>query len=295
MRMVRLWGKGGALGMNSSLARKSSCTVSVAAVFFFAFASVSRAQQVPNQTQMGLSTSTLADPLHGNDVESQAERDQDAAYKVFLKQQEPAKKIQLGTDFVQRYPKSPLAERVDVGMMDVYRAQQDWKDVYQWADNALALQPDDVDVLTTVGWTIPHVYSPDDPNADHDLNKAETYAKHALDVMAKMPKPPDLTDAQFEAAKAKRTFQAHSALGLVYFRREDYADSAEELELSTKGNPAQDATDLFVLGVDLQNLNRYREAEDAFGGCSQIAGPLQNQCKQSAVTAKAQAMQSKTN
>ena len=244
---------------------------------------------------MGLSTSTLADPLHGNDVESQAERDQDAAYKVFLKQQEPAKKIQLGTDFVQRYPKSPLAERVDVGMMDVYRAQQDWKDVYQWADNALALQPDDVDVLTTVGWTIPHVYSPDDPNADHDLNKAETYAKHALDVMAKMPKPPDLTDAQFEAAKAKRTFQAHSALGLVYFRREDYADSAEELELSTKGNPAQDATDLFVLGVDLQNLNRYREAEDAFGGCSQIAGPLQNQCKQSAVTAKAQAMQSKTN
>lgn len=281
--------------MNSSLARKSSCTVSVAAVFFFAFASVSRAQQVPNQTQMGLSTSTLADPLHGNDVESQAERDQDAAYKVFLKQQEPAKKIQLGTDFVQRYPKSPLAERVDVGMMDVYRAQQDWKDVYQWADNALALQPDDVDVLTTVGWTIPHVYSPDDPNADHDLNKAETYAKHALDVMAKMPKPPDLTDAQFEAAKAKRTFQAHSALGLVYFRREDYADSAKELELSTKGNPAQDATDLFVLGVDLQNLNRYREAEDAFGGCSQIAGPLQNQCKQSAVTAKAQAMQSKTN
>jgi hypothetical protein len=57
----------------------------------------------------------------------------------------------------------------------------------------------------------------------------------------------------------------------------------------------QDATDLFVLGVDLQNLNRYTEAEDALGGCGQIAGPLQDRCKQSAVTAKAQAMQSKSN
>ena len=148
-------------------------------------------------------------------------------------------------------------------------------------------------MLTTVGWTIPHVYNTDDPDADQELNKAETYSKHAIDVMAKMPKPSDLTDAQFAEAKGRRAFQAHSALGLVYFRRGDYDNSAKELELSTKGNPVHDATDLFVLGVDLQNLNRDSEAEDAFGGCSQIAGPLQDRCKQSAATAKAPAMQSK--
>jgi tetratricopeptide (TPR) repeat protein len=281
--------------MDSSLTRRALRILLVAAVAFLGFASRSGAQAVPNQTQMGLSSSTLADALHGNDVDAQAQRDQKAAYKAFLAQQEATKKIELGKDFVQRYPKSPLAERVDVGMMDIYRAQRDWKDSYLCADHALALQPDDVDVLATVGWTIPHVYSPDDPDADQELNKAETYAKHALDVMAKMPKPADLTDAQFEAAKARRTFQAHSALGLVYFRREDYANSAKELELSTKGNPVQDATDLFVMGVDLQNLNRYSEAEDAFTGCSQIVGPLQDRCKQSAVTAKAQATQAKSN
>ena len=278
--------------MNFGSTIKPVCCACVALAAALLFPSIS-GRQVPNQTQMGLSSSTLADPLHGNDVTAQAERDQDAAYKAFLKEQYPAKRLGLGNDFLRRYPKSPLAERVDIGMMDIYRAQQDWKESYVFADHALALKPDDVDVLTTIGWTIPHVYSPDDPDADQELAKAETYAQHALDVMAKMPKPPGMSDAQFEAARAKRTFQAHSALGLVYFRREDYDKSANELELATKGNPVQDQTDLFVLGVDLQNLNRFTEATEAFGACSQMAGPLQGQCKDNALSSTAAAKLSK--
>jgi tetratricopeptide (TPR) repeat protein len=279
--------------MNSSFSTALRLGACAAFAAVSVLAPVSRAQMGGNNPNMMGASNSMEDRLYVGTVDTQADREQGEAYNHFLKEKDLAKKLRMGNSFLEKYPKSSLAERVDVGMMDVYRARQDWKDVYQWADNALTLQPDDVDVLTTVGWTIPHAYSPDDPNADQELSKAETYAKHALDVMAKMPKPSDLTDAQFEAAKAKRIFQAHSALGLVYFRREDYATSAKELQLSTKGNPVQDATDLFVLGVDLQNLNRYSEAEGAFGGCSQIAGPLQDRCKQSAVTAKAQAMQSK--
>ena len=236
----------------------------------------------------------MNDQLQYGTFGHQVERDQDAAYQDFLRQRDSAKKIRLGNEFLKRYPKSVLAERVDAGLVDVYRAQQDWKDCYQSAGAALALQPDDVDVLTTVGWTIPHLYNPSDPNADQELNTAETYAKHAIEVLAKLPKPAGLTDEQFAAAKTKRTFQAHSALGLVYFRREDYEHSASELEQSTKGNPIQDPTDLFVLGVDLQNLNRHSEAAAAFRGCSQIAGVLQNQCKQNADSAQAQVDQSKS-
>ena len=179
--------------------------------------------------------------------------------------------------------------------MNAYRAQQNWKDTFRLADSALALDPDDVDVLSTVSWTIPHVYNPSDPGASEELSKAETYAKHSIDVLARLHKPPDLTDAQFDAAKSKRAFQAHSALGLVYFRRNDYDNSAKELQQATKDNPNPDQTDLFVLGVDLHHLNRYSESAEAFRGCSQIAGALQNQCKQNADAAQAQADQSKTN
>lgn len=241
-----------------------------------------------NPNMMGASNS-MSDRLYAGTADTQADREQGGAYDNFLKQKDPAKKLQLGNSFLLKYPKSPLAERVDVEMMYVYRGEQDWKNSYAWADRALALAPDDVDVLTTIGWTIPHVYSPNDADADQELTKAETYAKHALEVLAAMPKPQGMNDAQFEAARAKRIFQAHSALGLVYFRRDEYDKSAGELALATKGNPVQDQTDLFVLGVDLQNLNRFTEAAGAFDSCGQVAGPLQSQCKDNETSSKAAA------
>jgi tetratricopeptide (TPR) repeat protein len=222
------------------------------------------------------------------------DRKEENAFKAFYNQKdEPDKKIQLGQAFLQKYPKSPFAEVVEAGLVDAYVAKQDWKNVYASADSALALNPDDVDVLTTFGWVIPHVYQPDDPNGSAELDKAETYEKHAMELMAAMHKPPSLSDAQFAAAKAEKSAQTYSALGLVYFRREDYANSVKELEQAMQGNPNPDATDLYVFGIDLQKLQRYPEAADAFNRCAQAASPLGDACKQKADAAKRQSAQSK--
>ncbi|MGA8012067.1 MAG: hypothetical protein WB949_06550 [Candidatus Acidiferrales bacterium] len=289
--------------MNFLFARKLLRYSCIAATALFGLASLSRAQSspigggagssVPNQSQVGQSGGTMNDQLQYGTMGHEVEREQNSAFQAFSKERDPGKKIQKGREFLLKYPKSPFVEQVDAGLMDTYRTQADWKNEYAYADRALVLNPRDVDVLTTVGWTIPHVYNPSDSDADQELRKAETYAKQAIEILATMPKPPDLKEAEFAAAKARRTFQAHSALGLVYFRRQDYDNSAKELDLATKDNPTPDQTDLFVLGADLQNLNRSGEAADAFGRCGQIAGALQDRCKQSAAAAKAQADQSK--
>ena len=241
-------------------------------------------------------TDSMQTELHMlTDVQRQGvDRKEENAYKAFYNQRDELdKKIQLGQAFLQKYPKSPLAEAVDAELVNAYVAKQDWKDVYASADSALGLKPDDVDVLTTVGWVIPHVYQPDDPDAPAELNKAETYEKHAIQVMATMPKPSHLSDAQFATAKAQKASQAHSALGLVYYRREDFANSAKELEQAMQGNPNPDATDLYVFGMDLQNLKRYGAAADAFNRCAQAAGALEDACKQNADVAKRESAQSK--
>ena len=241
-------------------------------------------------------TDSMQTELHMlTDVQRQGiDRKEENAYKAFYNQKDELdKKIQLGQAFLQKYPKSPLAEAVDAGLVNAYVAKQDWKDVYASADNALALKPDDVDVLTTVGWVIPHVYQPDDSDASAELDKAEKYEKHALEVMATMPKPSHLSDAQFSEAKARKSAQAHSALGLVYYRREDFANSAKELEQAMQGEPNPDATDLYVFGMDLQNLKRYGEAADAFHRCAQTTGALEDACKQNADVATKQSAQSK--
>jgi tetratricopeptide (TPR) repeat protein len=255
-----------------------------AAIVGFASTTHAQGEGITNQMQMG-TAGGMTDQLAYGNLGATVERDQSDAYQAFLKERDSAKKIERGREFLKRFPKSLLAEQVDAGLMDIYRTQADWKDEYAYADQALALNPKDVDVLATVGWTIPHVMSPNDPDAADELDKAEKYAKQALEILAAMPKPSDMSEAQFAGAKSKRVSQAHNALGLVYFRRNNYDDSVKELRESLKGNPFQDQTAFYVLGVDCMKLNRFGEAADAFTGCSQLAGPLQAPCKQQAAAA----------
>ncbi|MGH9686445.1 MAG: tetratricopeptide repeat protein [Candidatus Acidiferrales bacterium] len=223
------------------------------------------------------------------DVQRQSvDNGQAKAYKAFYKValSDPDNKIQMGNEFLKQYPKSPLDEAVEVGLTSAYYAKQDWSDFYSTADQVLALNPNEVDILTTVGWVIPHEYDPNDANAGQLLDKAESDENHALDVLAKMPKPKGVSDEKFAAMKAQKEQQAHSALGLVYFRRGDYARSVNELQQSTKETASPDQTDFYVLGVDLQNLNRQADAAAAFTRCSQMSGPMQSQCQKEAGPAK---------
>ncbi len=205
-----------------------------------------------------------------------------SAYKAFYAAQDLDKRIDLGQKFIQKFPSSLLVGAVYAELVQTYYTKQDWPNFYASADKALDISPDNVDVLTTVGWVIPHVADPNGPGADKDLDRAESYEKHAIELIGKMAKPKGITDAQFGAFKDAELSQAHSALGLVYFRRQDFDRSVNELQQSTRAAATPDPTDLFALGVGLQNLHRNSEAADAFNRCAQIPGSLQGQCKQSA-------------
>lgn len=221
----------------------------------------------------------LTDVQRQNGIDPSQQR----AYKKFfaVNSQDPDQKIKLGTEFFKKYPTSPFTEKVDAGLTNAYFVKQDWTNFYTFADKTLALDPDEVNVLTMVGWVIPHQYDPSSPGAAAQLATAESDEKHALDLLSRMPKPKDMPDAEFASAKTQIARQAHSALGLIYFRSGNYASSVKELQSSTQATGG-DETDLFVLGVDCQNLNRHADAASAFARCGEIAGPLQARCKQSA-------------
>src|SRR5262249_24515541 len=99
--------------------------------------------------------------------------------------------------------------------------------------------------------------------------------------MTKMPKPSHLTDAQFAESKSQKPIQTHSGLGLIYFRHEDFDHSVAELQQAVQNKPRADPTDLYVLGTDLQNLNRTAEAGDIFNRCAAMLSTLEDRCKES--------------
>jgi tetratricopeptide (TPR) repeat protein len=188
--------------------------------------------------------------------------------------------IRLCQDFLQKYPTSRFAESVSNRLAEAYFSKNDWAEFYAVSESTLAKDLDDVDVLVLTGWLIPHFYNPSDSVAVDRLALAERYLKHAIQLIPSLAQPADITGEQFAAYQASEMSRAHSGLGLIAFRRQDYATAVQELQQATRSAASPDATDLWAMGSALQQLKRYAEAADAFERCSRVPGDLQDRCKQ---------------
>ena len=213
------------------------------------------------------------------------DKKEEDAYKTYHNAGPGDAKTQLGEEFDQKFPSSRYDETVESELVTAYYNKQDWQKFYAMADKVTTKNPDNVTVLTLVGWVIPRIYDPNDPQSAARLDQSERYEKHALDLMQTLTKPAQVSAADFQLAKERGAAQAHSGLGMTFFRRQDFEDSARELALAVQASDP-DPTDLYVLGTDLQNLNRNAEAADAFAKCSQLPGTLQDRCKTQADAAK---------
>lgn len=265
---------------------------------------VSHAQA--GQANQGTTSSPMSNPLSRTDSlranesiddaylrQTLGDPKEEAAYQAFYKASEDAKKIKLGNAFLTKYPKDRYSEAVYEELAQAYYNKKDLANFYTYSDKGLSLFPDDVHLLALTGWVIPRAFTPDEPDGDKKLDKAESYERHALDVISTMAKPDVFTDEQFTQFKTGESAVAHSGLGLIYFRREKYDESAKELQLAIPGEANPDQTDLFILGADLENMSRFKEAADAFNHCAQIAGMMQDRCKEYATVAQKNAGEAK--
>jgi len=227
-------------------------------------------------------------PGMGDVAKTDAAEDNDYKALAAVKATDYDQQINLGEAFVSKYVASKYREAVYADLMHAYFEKQEFPKMFENGDKALTINPDDVSVLVQLGWVTPHNYDPNDIDAQKKLEKAEAELKHGLEVLNTLQKPANMTDEVFAKSKASATEQAHSGLGLVYFREQKPAESAAELEISTKdSNP--DPADLYVLGRDYEALKKYSEASTAYTNCAAIAGPLQSRCKQRADQTKQQA------
>jgi tetratricopeptide (TPR) repeat protein len=276
---------------------RSGIRILIVLATLLAFAQISPAQGQQQQStppKPATSAPTLQPGAPAPADAPKIDPEEEKAYKAFsgaAAPQDSSKQIQLGEEFVQKYPQSKYDEQVYATLMQDYFNKQQLDKMYAAADKALVLNPDDVAVLVLVGWTIPHNYDPNDMASEPLLDKAENYEKHAMEVMDKLAKPANMTDEKFAKAKQDALSQAHSGLGLIYFRRQNYAESVTELQMSEKIASAPDPTDFYVMGIELNQLKRYPEAAEAFDSCAKLPGSLADRCKQNAEQAKKQPAQ----
>lgn len=218
--------------------------------------------------------------------------EEEAAYKAFFEfRGEPARKVELGEEFLKKFPESRYRSGIYSGMASAYAALGEQDKIVAAGEKALELSPDEVNVLALLALVLPRSVNPGALDTNQKLDKAEKYSKQAITLLATMPKPAGLTDEDFAKAKNERLSMCHSGLGIGYFHRQKYADSAAELEQATQLVSPPDPVDLYVLGLAYMNTKRFADAANALGRCVDGAGPgpFQDRCKQGAEQAKKQA------
>ena len=217
------------------------------------------------------------------DLIKPADQREEAAYKAFLSvpAEDPSKKIAAGEDFLKKYPQSGYRGPVYSALTGAYLVTSQVPKMEEAGEKAIAANPKDVQVLAMLGQTLPRVYSD-----KLRLEKAEQYAKRAIEGVPALNKPDSLSDQQFTQGKNQTLALAHSGLGLVDFRRGDYEAAITELNECVKLDPRGDATNYYVLGVANMNAKHYPEASAAFTKCGEFSGSLQATCKDGAEKAK---------
>jgi tetratricopeptide (TPR) repeat protein len=216
---------------------------------------------------------------------------EDAAYKAFydVPPAQTDELIRQGEAFLSNYPASAYRELVYSRLAQAYVVKQNFGMMETDGERALVLNPNDVDALALLGWGIPHNYDPADPNAAARLQIAENYSRRALQILATLQIPAPMSAEQFAQLRNDRLSQAHSGLGLVYFRRGQYAQAAPEFQQAVKLASSPDPIDYFVLGESLQQIQRYDDAAAAYDQCGTVANTLQARCQANALQARHQA------
>lgn len=197
----------------------------------------------------------------------------------------PANQIQLAEDFVKKYPESHYLPSVYGILTSAYFGTGDTDKMFAAGAKALELNPDNVDVLSLLAMAIPRRVRSTTPDAAQQLEKAEAYAHHAIELIPNLPKPPDMDDATFEKTKNEKLSLAHSGLGLIDSNHSKYDDARTELTLAVQLAANPDPVDYYLLGNADAKTSYLNGAIAAYQKCA-ASGPLMAQCSARAEATK---------
>ena len=128
---------------------------------------------------------------------------EEAAYKAVLAAQsgDPAMQIPVGEDFITKFPMSRYVGGVYGMLTTAYYTTGNTDKMFAAGAKALELDPDNVDVLALLAMAIPRRVKSNTPDGPQQLQKAEVYAHHAIELIPNLTKPEAVDEATFEKAK----------------------------------------------------------------------------------------------
>jgi tetratricopeptide (TPR) repeat protein len=179
-------------------------------------------------------------PAQAAQAKNWKSRDEYDAFTAMANEKDANKKIALAEAFLQKYSNSDFKEDVYVIEMQTYSSpplnQAD--KAIEAGHKALEANPGNLEALRFLSFVFPFVYKFDDPEATAKLSRAESDAKHGLEVLQKLQKPAGVPDDKFNAAVKGLRAVFNGTVGFVALQRKDYAAAITSYKAAAEDNPS---------------------------------------------------------
>ncbi len=163
-------------------------------------------------------------------------RDEYDAYAAMTNEKDLNKKISLAEAFLQKFSNSDFKDLAYVVEMQTYQQLNQPDKAIEAGHKALEGNPESLDALRFLSFVFPFVYKVDDPEATAKLSRAESDAKHGLEVLQKLQKPAGVSDEQFnQFVKGLRAI-FNGTVGFVALQRKDYAAAITSYKAASEDN-----------------------------------------------------------
>jgi tetratricopeptide (TPR) repeat protein len=160
------------------------------------------------------------------------------AFNAMVTEKDPNKKIALAEAFLQKFSNSDFKDGAYIVEMQTYQQLNQGDKAVEAGHKALEANPDNLDALRFLSFVFPFVYKADDPEATAKLSRAESDAKHGLEVLQKVQKPAGVSDEQFnQFVKGLRAI-FNGTVGFVALQRKDYAAAVTSYKAASEDNPS---------------------------------------------------------
>jgi tetratricopeptide (TPR) repeat protein len=164
-------------------------------------------------------------------------RDEYDAFNAMATEKDLNKKISLAEAFLQKFANSDFKDGAYVMEMQTYQQLNQPDKAVEVGHKALEVNPGNLDALRFLSFVFPFVYKADDPEATAKLSRAESDAKHGLEVLQKLQKPANVPDNDFNQAIKSLRDIFNGTVGFVALQRKDYAAAITSYKAAAEDNP----------------------------------------------------------
>lgn len=203
------------------------------------------------------------------------------AYNALIQELDPDKQLQLALNFIKQYPNSPLLSDVYFLAGGAEERKNDVPDAIKYGQASLKIAPNNLRSLIMVAGLLPlpQALQGTGDQKEQQLTTAEDDANRALQILPKIPQPPNYSKDQFERGIQSVESQLHSALGMAHLEKAVLASGtpsptelsqAEQEYKAAVATPQPVAQDYYRLGEVCTRESKWDDAINAFTQAAQL-------------------------